>query len=202
MSGSTATPGDKPLSLKAMMLGGGSEKPGTSSASMTSGGSNKPKLQPANPFFDNIRQNLELSHGGITERIPLNLGEEARRRASELPSWLGDLVAMDEDKGAEQLAQQFYVVERNEQKRLQALMDWHSEGSGAVLPSTTSEDLGPKGKASTWAKQQQKDKADVERLADWGKGHNLGGIEGEEYYPFSITAGVERGTKNRYVNSL
>lgn len=45
------------------------------------------KLQAANPFFDNIRQNLELSHGGITERIPLNLPEEVCKRSKELPKF-------------------------------------------------------------------------------------------------------------------
>jgi protein-tyrosine phosphatase len=59
------------------------------------------KLQPANPFFDNIRQNLELSHGGITERISLGVPEEAKRRAHELPAFLAELVEMPEDDSAD-----------------------------------------------------------------------------------------------------
>ncbi|KAL0064667.1 hypothetical protein AAF712_008365 [Marasmius tenuissimus] len=45
----------------------------------------------ANPFFDAIRQNAELSHG-ITERIPLRLPKRVRRRLDELPfEWLKDI---------------------------------------------------------------------------------------------------------------
>jgi tyrosine-protein phosphatase 2/3 len=44
--------------------------------------------QAANPFFDNIRQNMELSQG-ITERIPLRLPKRVRRRIADLPfPWL------------------------------------------------------------------------------------------------------------------
>ena len=46
---------------------------------------------PFNPFFDNIRQNAELSQG-ITERIPLLLPASVRHRISELPfTWLQDI---------------------------------------------------------------------------------------------------------------
>ncbi|KAK1231171.1 hypothetical protein PQX77_005697 [Marasmius sp. AFHP31] len=45
----------------------------------------------ANPFFDAIRQNTELSQG-ITERIPLRLPKRVRRRLDELPfEWLKDI---------------------------------------------------------------------------------------------------------------
>ncbi|KAG1722996.1 hypothetical protein EDD22DRAFT_962091 [Suillus occidentalis] len=45
----------------------------------------------ANPFFDTIRQNLELSQG-ITERIPLRLPRRVRRRINDLPfRWLQDI---------------------------------------------------------------------------------------------------------------
>ncbi|KAF5382236.1 hypothetical protein D9757_008927 [Collybiopsis confluens] len=46
---------------------------------------------PFNPFFDTIRQNLELSHG-ITERIPLRLPKRVRRRINDLPfEWLREI---------------------------------------------------------------------------------------------------------------
>ncbi|KAL0580131.1 hypothetical protein V5O48_001907 [Marasmius crinis-equi] len=45
----------------------------------------------ANPFFDAIRQNTELSQG-ITERIPLRLPRHVRRRLDDLPfEWLKDI---------------------------------------------------------------------------------------------------------------
>lgn len=144
--------------------------------------SSRVRLQPANPFFDNIRQNLELSHGGITERIPLALPNEVVRRADELPPFLRDLVKMPNDESMELLAQQFQQVERREQNRLQSVMD--------VL-SRQSHDPD-----SIAAYQTH-----VARTAD--EVQQIMGDEGKTptgYYPFSITAGVERGTKNRYKN--
>jgi len=153
-------------------------------------------LQPANPFFDNIRQNMELSHGGITDRIPLGLPEEIKSRASELPSFLEPLATMSDKDASDVLARQFYQVELGEQKRLQAVMDWHTQDSGAMTNEKQAhQDRG----------QRSADREEVQRLASWGAAqlageHSLDEADGAEYYPFSITAGVERGTKNRYKN--
>lgn len=160
--------------------------------------SNGSTLQPANPFFDNIRQNLELSHGGITERIPLLLAPEIASRARDLPKFLSDFMSMSEKDGADKLANQFYEVEVGEQRRLQAVMNWHTEDSGAGIG------------AGDQQTQQSKDKEEVDRLAAWGFSQladasgrhspTASGLDQENYFPFSITAGVERGTKNRYKN--
>lgn len=163
------------------------------------GASKQHNLQPANPFFDNIRQNLELSHGGITERIPLKLTPEIVSRAQELPKFLSELVSMSEKDGADKLASQFYELELGEQRRLQSVMNWHTEDSGASLKGPGFEDQ---------RTQQTKDKEEVDRLVAWGSSRladELGQFsptngEREQYFPFSITAGVERGTKNRYKN--
>lgn len=180
---------------------------------------NNRNLQPANPFFDNIRQNLELSHGGITERIPLGLPADVKSRAHELPPFLRDLVLMSEQDGAEKLANQFYEIELGEQRRLQAVMNWHTQDSGVSVASETA------GEQET---QQTRDRQEVDRLVAWGdaqlnpaisgfssptpsasasacgtgtSGHLSAGTGREQhYFPFSITAGVERGTKNRYKN--
>jgi len=46
---------------------------------------------PFNPFYDTIRQNLELSQG-ITERIPLRISTTAKDRVEELPfPWLREI---------------------------------------------------------------------------------------------------------------
>ena len=153
-------------------------------------------LQPANPFFDNIRQNLELSHGGITERIPLQLPDEVSRRAPDMPDFLSELVTMPADKGAEKLARQFYEVELGEQKRLQSVMNWHTQDSGAMLNGHAP--------SESWT-QQTKDKDEVTRMKAWGVAQQAGvqsptDLDEDHYFPFSITAGVERGTKNRYKN--
>ena len=122
-------------------------------------GSTASTLQPANPFFDNIRQNMELSHGGITDRIPLGLPEEVASRASELPSFLAPLAIMSDKDAADVLAKQFYQVELGEQKRLQAVMDWHTLDSGAMTNEKQAhQDRG----------QRAADKDEVRRLASWG----------------------------------
>lgn len=136
-------------------------------------------MQPANPFFDNIRQNLELSHGGITERIPLGLPDSVMRRANELPGFLRDLVTLPDKDSQDLLAKQFYRIERGEQKRLQSVMDVLSKASHE--PETRS-----------IADEPLRNADEIERLMT-EQGDN-------GYYPFSITAGVERGTKNRYKN--
>ncbi|KAF8640880.1 hypothetical protein AX17_000528 [Amanita inopinata Kibby_2008] len=152
----------------------------------TSSTTNPPSLhnRPAfNPFFDAVRQNVELSHG-ITERIPLRLPRRVRHRIHDLPfRWLQNIARRaapstrrndssathsdeDEDQdtdpaaveeGARILAMQFYRVELAEQQRLMSIMEHHTRESG-------------------------NDKA--------SKSTSL--------FPFSITAGIEKGEKNRY----
>jgi protein tyrosine phosphatase len=139
---------------------------------------------------------MELSHGGITDRIPLGLPEEIKSRASELPSFLAPLASMSDKDASDVLARQFYQVELGEQKRLQAVMDWHTQDSGAM----TSEKQAHQDRG-----QRSADREEVQRLASWGAAQLAGRLspdeaDGAEYYPFSITAGVERGTKNRYKN--
>ena len=154
------------------------------------------KLQPANPFFDNIRQNLELSHGGITERIPLKLASEVVNRVYELPSWLADLVNLTDKECSDRLAEQFYGLELGEQKRLQGVMDFHSKGSGASWTETPQQDANERRQA--WYEERAEDAAEVARCADGG----VGTVPlKDHYFPFSITAGVERGSKNRLVAS-
>ena len=112
---------------------------------------------------------------------------------------------MPPEKGAEKMANQFYEVELGEQRRLQSVMNWHTQDSGAFLNGLT---------AKEQSTQQTKDKGEVDRLQAWGlaqqqeadplsptdaKG-NTEDEDEEHYFPFSITAGVERGTKNRYKN--
>lgn len=121
----------------------------------------------ANPFYDNIRQNLELS-SGITERIPLIMPPHIAARATELPfQWLKDIVrkasarSLDGVIGGEaleDLAMQFYRIELGEQRRLTGVMEHHSHES------------------TTQPGQME--------------------ITPTEF-PYSITAGVEKGAKNR-----
>ena len=137
-------------------------------------------MQPANPFFDNIRQNLELSHGGGREMISVELPKEAADRADELPPWLAELARMPDEESAQRLAGEFYQVERGEQKRLQAVMNWHSNSSGGMVGNSFE---GP----------QETNRKAQSHLSAWSSGNTVG----QDYFPYSITAGVEQGSKNR-----
>lgn len=51
----------------------------------------------------------------------------------------------------------------------------------------------PTSEETKWKAQKQKDREEVERLEGWANQN----YKGDDYYPFSITAGIERGAKNR-----
>jgi tyrosine-protein phosphatase 2/3 len=212
-----------------------------------------------NPFYDTIRQNLELSHG-VTERIPLRISRIAKDRIDELPfTWLrelgrwadgdflddednfdggsgsgisgGDHSGMSSDsgedsgsgqehaighfvrmnnpavaptvsptnhaattpedaqaEGSEALAMQFYRIELGEQRRLMGVMEHHSKESGRIMGEGQSKSHKSKSKRS---KQRSK-----------GTGRSSRGKHGSRDFPYSITAGVEKGAKNRYVQHL
>ncbi|EIW70551.1 hypothetical protein M231_07763 [Tremella mesenterica] len=155
-----------------------------STSSFNSDAGRSIRLQPANPFFDNIRQNLELSHEGISERIPLGLNQSMLARAEELPTWLRPLVVMPEKDRMDRLAEQFYAIELGEQKRLQAVMDYHTKESGTKLEHTPPEPQQTLKNSSVFMSRSE----------------SLSSSQEGDYFPFSITAGVERGSKNRYKN--
>ncbi|KAF8557387.1 hypothetical protein OG21DRAFT_1601668 [Imleria badia] len=175
----------------------------------------------ANPFFDTIRQNVELSHG-ITERIPLRLPRRVRRRISDLPSrWLQDIAhrsalrqspasrhpgldsfesgsessddphTSDPDEndqnveeGTEALAMQFYRIELAEQRRLRSIMEHHTKES----------------QASASVKPRRMLDKDGGRLSMRTGAKSMPGTPHPSAFPFSITAAVEKGTKNRYTH--
>ncbi|KAH7104335.1 protein-tyrosine phosphatase-like protein [Auriculariales sp. MPI-PUGE-AT-0066] len=111
------------------------------------------RVTASNPFFDNIRQNVELAQG-VSERISLKLAPEMHARAKDIPfKWLRDIVNRSEDEEAEVLAMQFYKIELGEQRRMQGVMDHHTKNAFAT---------------------------------------NL------NEFPYSISAAIEKGTKNRY----
>ncbi|KAF8845484.1 hypothetical protein BDN67DRAFT_977510 [Paxillus ammoniavirescens] len=181
----------------------------------------------ANPFFDTIRQNVELSQG-ITERIPLRLPRRVRRRINELPfRWLQDIARRsavrhsssssrspacaalesgsessddphtsdpdendpDVEEGTEALAMQFYRIELAEQRRLRTIMDHHSrESEGAMAAATAKQYTVFRGDRATGG-------ANVPMSAK-----TVPSTPHPVAFPFSITAGVEKGTKNRYTH--
>ncbi|CAO3664859.1 unnamed protein product [Rhizopus stolonifer] len=127
--------------------------------------------QAFNPFFSNIRQNIELSHGPIRERFPVrlppqcsvdpinddririkkqNTADTEHERYFIAPAWLQNTVKED---GPRLLADSYEKLERTEQRRLQNIMHFHSK-------------------------------------------HTNNSSE----FPFSIVAGIEMGALNRYTN--
>ncbi|KAG8220162.1 hypothetical protein J3R82DRAFT_1194 [Butyriboletus roseoflavus] len=185
----------------------------------------------ANPFFDAIRQNVELSHG-ITERIPLRLPRRVRRRINDLPfRWLQDVARRsalrhssatrhpgldslesgsessddphtsdpDEndpnvEEGTEALAMQFYRIELAEQRRLRSVMEHHTrESQVTAFASSTKSCRNGKGDATVGARGQGGVSVQTGAKSVPGSPHRL-------TFPFSITAGVEKGTKNRYTH--
>ncbi|KAG2198422.1 hypothetical protein INT47_008999, partial [Mucor saturninus] len=133
-----------------------------------------------NPFFTNIRQNLELSHGPLKERFdvrlpwgllnkdgaiysnsPLSLSSHHPRFGLagssvdvkgnlQLPNWIRDI--MDTENGPKKLAEMYELLERTEQKRLSTIMKHHSKQSN------------------------------------------------DDHFPFSIASSMEKGALNRYNN--
>ena len=83
-----------------------------------------------------------------------------------------EISAADIEEGTEALAMQFYKIELAEQKRLMGVMEHHSKESAPNMV----ESIKRKGKG-----RKEKKRATTEPLE----------------FPYSITAGVEKGGKNR-----
>ena len=193
-----------------------------------------------NPFYDNVRQNLELSQG-VLERIPLTLPASVRERITDLPfPWLRrvarsaapasrDYTPLDRsaenteedisssssftsssssagdsdpettpplfppdaprppedliEDGTEALAMQFYRIELGEQRRLMGILQHHSSESGRLLTSSSSGSLSSEDNLEAPVPRVRHHKSRLNRT--------------EVSFPYSITAGVEKGAKNR-----
>ncbi len=88
-------------------------------------------------------------------------------------------------EGSEALAMQFYRIELGEQRRLMGVMEHHSKESGRIMDGA--EKKGSKSKSKR-SKQRSK-----------GAGRSSRGKHSSRDFPYSITAGVEKGVKNRQV---
>ncbi|KAF8665084.1 hypothetical protein AX16_000552 [Volvariella volvacea WC 439] len=146
-----------------------------------------------NPFFDAIRQNLELSHG-ITERIPLRLPARVRRRVHELPfSWLQRIArrAAPLTNGAleEHAAPGEGVPDiSHDAKGRDALVE---EGMEALALQFYRIELAEQRRLMGVMEYHSKESG---RIIQSGEDCTQG-----DWFPFSIAAGVEKGIKNRQV---
>ena len=150
------------------------------------------KRAAANPFFDNIRQNIESAslEQTLAHVAPLQLPEQLTRPElrAHLPRFLQTLVDLTPRSRSEKLHREYYDVEQNEQKRLQKVLDWHCTQSAVV-------EIGSEGSSS--AKGKNGKAADSAKSP---KQHQAIDTSKASYHPFSISAGVEKGHLNRYKN--
>lgn len=95
---------------------------GSRGAGMVIGGFNcalPPQTSVCNPFFSNIRQNMDLI-GGVGEipiKVPQPLSKEIK---SSLPTWLSKIAS---DDGSKIVAEKFLALEKAEQQRMQKALN-------------------------------------------------------------------------------
>ncbi|KAJ6501466.1 hypothetical protein C8R47DRAFT_970018 [Mycena vitilis] len=106
--------------------------------------------------------------------------------------------ASDVEEGTEALAMQFYRIELAEQRRMMNVMEHHSRESGGGGAGGPSEG-GASGSASS-ARGGHGHGHGHAHGHGHGNGNGNGHAHGRGAFPFSITAGVEKGSKNRYRN--
>ncbi|KAK9256467.1 protein-tyrosine phosphatase-like protein [Lipomyces tetrasporus] len=123
------------------------------------------KKQPlVNPFFSNIRQNMDLV-GGVGDPLPVRIPDKCTpKMLCRLPLWLQDVVSSRD--GPKRIADRFLEIEKAEKGRLEAAFS----GSCSITSVCS---------LSKLAAKQESEKHDQK---------------------FSISAALERGTKNRYNN--
>ena len=180
-----------PLSAKQRLHPPQSGRPSSQSASSSS-------FHATNPFFDAIRQNMELSHG-ITERIPLQLPKRVRRRIKDLPfPWLQDIAKCAAPAP----------------RRPRTLSDTSTTSDSesdddSDIPTATEIEEGKEALATQFHKievAEQKRLMGIMEHHSRESGHALPATtfaaatersQKSVLFPFSITAGVEKGAKNR-----
>lgn len=142
-----------------------------------------------NPFFDTIRQNTELSHG-ITERIPLRLPRRVRRRIHELPfRWLQDIARRAANAPAAGRSASDTSSSESEDDSDGANPADVEEGKEALAMQFFKIELSEQRRLMGIMEHHSKESGQVTDQV----GHNT------IPFPFSITAGVEKGAKNRSV---
>ncbi|KAF9457471.1 hypothetical protein BDZ94DRAFT_1301884 [Collybia nuda] len=169
----------------------------------------QPMARPAfNPFFDTIRQNTELSHG-ITERIPLRLPRRVRRRIADLPfRWLQEIARRAECAPRTHNSHHYHSHHHNHHNhRLVVSSSSSSSSSEDTSDSDTPDPAGVEEGTEALAMQFYRiELAEQRRLMGVMEHHSKesgrfvdeGITQASLTFPFSITAGVEKGAKNRY----
>ncbi|KAJ7451163.1 hypothetical protein FB451DRAFT_1526204, partial [Mycena latifolia] len=149
-----------------------------------------------NPFFDTVRQNAELAHG-ITERIPLRLPRRVRRRIAELPfQWLRDIArraapvtppppSSSSASGGPSDSSSTSGTGRIE------------EGTEALAMQFYRIELAEQRRLMGVMEHHSRESGDSTSTST---ANSTNANSSSAQFPFSITAGVEKGSKNRYRN--
>ncbi|CEP13711.1 hypothetical protein [Parasitella parasitica] len=139
-----------------------------------------------NPFFSNIRQNLELSHGPLEERFAVRLPYGSKN-----------------DNGVISACSQ-HAATSNHHPRFGLAGSSVDEQGNFVLPiwmkDVMKSNVGPKKLAENY---EQLERLEQDRLSTVMKYHSNSIKEQDQSkpeFPFSITSSMEKGTLNRYDN--
>ncbi|KAA1078161.1 hypothetical protein PGT21_029792 [Puccinia graminis f. sp. tritici] len=149
-----------------------------------------------NPFFDNIRQlNERLSLSSSLQNLsPIELPEltHPTRDLPRLPAFLRRLIQDSPIERARRLAHEFHDLEMAEQLRLEDVMRWESNRSltSSSRPPSSSPAISTPHLSQTSHLTQPSQNKTIEGSIAANRHH----------HPFSISAGVELGYKNRYKN--
>ncbi|KAH8101595.1 hypothetical protein BXZ70DRAFT_891438 [Cristinia sonorae] len=157
-----------------------------------------------NPFFDNVRQNLELRgsdasiNAAASGGIQLKLPRRVRRRVGDLPfEWLRRIARRSGKIKVRRQDSQLCLLNGSSVRILRLSPDSPSSSN------TSEEDL-TRLLASQFYKielgEQRRLMGVMERHSKESGADKEGPGESEAAFPYSITAGIEKGTKNRYRN--
>jgi tyrosine-protein phosphatase 2/3 len=148
-----------------------------------------------NPFFDTIRQNAELSHG-IIERIPLRLPCRVRRRITDLPfAWLQD-IARRATTLAPRLAKSSSITSSSSEDDQDDDASRVEEGTEALAAQFYRIELAEQKRMLSVMDFHTRESGQL--VLDCQSVKTID-PEVSTHFPFSITAGIEKGAKNRYV---
>ncbi|KAJ3849300.1 hypothetical protein EV368DRAFT_47595 [Lentinula lateritia] len=160
---------------------------------------------PFNPFFDTIRQNIELTQG-ITERIPLRLPKRVRKRIDDLPfEWLREISRRADVKPDDSFTSDGDESPSSTSKNKSNATNHPSpESSGKLFPPDIHHEH--EGMEALAMQFYRIELAEQRRLMGVMKHHSAeSGVvssqtqaDSKTLFPYSITAGVEKGAKNRY----
>ena len=153
----------------------------------------------SNPFFDAIRQNVELSHG-VTERIPLQLPKRVRRRINDLPfHWLQGIAR----RSSKTPSRAKPVSDTSTTSDSDSADDVESASQADI--EEAQEALAMQFHKIELAEQKRLMSIMEHHSKESGQLAGTSSVQNQKQpqtrslpFPFSITAGVEKGAKNRY----